>query len=92
MRPLTALLCLVPAAALAQDPAPSGAPHVEPAPGVRYAQRTEIDFLDELQLEGLLLKPRIQITIERIESSFNPLIKLRHSFDRELLESVSEVR
>ena len=82
MRALPVLLLLAPSLALADD---------TDEPEVRYLEETNLDFTEGLELQGQILKPSVRLTIQRMETSFNPLIKLRRDFDRELLASAVEV-
>ncbi|MCB9692803.1 MAG: hypothetical protein H6736_13415 [Alphaproteobacteria bacterium] len=58
---------------------------------VKYKERTEIDF-DGVDVTGELVKPQGTLSVERRKADFNPLIKLRESFDTEMKQSVDEVK
>ncbi len=80
---LTALLGLAVAApaALAQDDEAN----------VRYKKKTEIDF-DDVGVDGELKKPHGAYLLDKRQSSFNPLIRLKEDFNQEMVESVNQVR
>lgn len=56
-----------------------------------YKQKTEIDF-EGLEVEGILQKPQSALVLERKKASFNPLIKLRTSFNEEIDQSTDEIK
>jgi hypothetical protein len=58
---------------------------------VVYKQRTEIDF-EALNIDGELVKPQGALLLERKTGSFNPLIKLREDFNREIIQSVDMIK
>jgi len=58
---------------------------------VVYKQRTEIDF-EDLEVEGILLKPQSALVLERKKASFNPLVKIRTDWDDMIQESVEEAK
>jgi hypothetical protein len=58
---------------------------------VKYKERTEIDF-DGVDVTGELVKPQGSLVLDRRKADFNPLIKLRESFDTEMKQSVDEVK
>lgn len=58
---------------------------------VKYKERTEIDF-EGVDVNGELVKPQGQLLLDRRKADFNPLIKLRDSFDTEMKQSVDEVK
>ncbi len=58
---------------------------------VIYKQKTEIDF-EDLEIEGVLQKPQSALVLERKKASFNPLIKLRTSFNDEIGQSTDEIK
>ena len=58
---------------------------------VKYKERTEIDF-EGVDVTGELVKPQGQLLLDRRKADFNPLIKLRESFDTEMKQSVDEVK
>ena len=59
--------------------------------GVRYKERTEIDF-EGVDITGQLVKPQGALLLDRKRASFNPLIKLRADFHPEISNSVTEVK
>jgi len=69
--------------ALADDP--------EEEPKVVYKARTEIDF-EGVEIAGELVRPQGSLVMERHSAQFNPLIKLRTDFDKEIDDSVDEVK
>tara|TARA_R110001583_G_scaffold27302_11_gene97818 strand:- start:19567 stop:19893 length:327 start_codon:yes stop_codon:yes gene_type:complete len=69
--------------ALADDP--------KEEPKVVYKARTEIDF-EGVEIAGELVKPQGSLVMERHSAQFNPLIKLRTDFDKEMDSSVDEVK
>ena len=56
-----------------------------------YKSKTEIDF-ESVELQGALTKPQGSLVVERKQSSFNPLIKLRENFNQEIEQSTKEIR
>ena len=80
---LTALLGLAVAApvAVAQDDEAN----------VRYKKKTEIDF-DDVGVDGELKKPHGAYLLDKRQSSFNPLIRLKEDFNQEMVESVNQIR
>lgn len=58
---------------------------------VKYKERTEIDF-EGVDVTGELVKPQGTLLLDRRKADFNPLIKLRESFDTEMKQSVDEVK
>jgi hypothetical protein len=58
---------------------------------VVYKQRTEIDF-EGLEIAGQLVKPQGSFILDRRRANFNPLIELRVDFNREMDQSVDEIR
>ncbi len=77
---LTAFL-LVPATASSQDDGPN----------IRYKKKTEIDF-EDVNVEGALKVPHGSYLLEKRQSRFNPLIRLKENFNKEMLDSVQQVR
>ena len=63
----------------------------EGQPRVVYPKKTEIDFLDEREIEGVLKGPGIVDIFEPAEPVFTPLVKLRGHFNPEMLQSVNEL-
>ena len=64
---------------------------LEPEPKIIYKQKTEIDF-EGIELEGELIKPQGALVLDRQTAAFNPLIKLRTDFDKEMGLSVQEIK
>ena len=60
-------------------------------PKVIYKARTEIDF-EGVEIAGELVRPQGQLVMERHSAQFNPLIKLRADFDKEMDASVEEIK
>jgi len=58
---------------------------------VRYKERTEIDF-EGVDVTGELVKPSGALLLDRRKADFNPLIKLRTDFNREMKQSVDQVK
>jgi hypothetical protein len=58
---------------------------------VVYQQRTVIDF-EGIEIAGQLVKPQGALILDRRRANFNPLIKLRTDFNREMSQSVNEIR
>jgi len=58
---------------------------------VVYKQKTEIDF-EALNIDGELVKPQGALLLDRKKGSFNPLIKLRQDFDREIEQSIDLIK
>ena len=58
---------------------------------VSYKDKTEIDF-EGVEVEGELVKPQGALLLERKKASFNPLIKLRPDFNREMSQSVNDIK
>jgi hypothetical protein len=56
-----------------------------------YKERTEIDF-EGLEIAGALIKPQGNLVIDRRSAKFNPLIILRADFDKEMNDSVDEIK
>ena len=76
-------LLLLTLIASAEDP--------QPEPKVVYKQKTEIDF-EGIEVEGQLIKPQGSLILDRKTAAFNPLIKLRTDFDKEMELSVQEIK
>jgi len=64
----------------------------DPEPEVRYLERTEIDFLDGVNVEGELVKPQISQVSEPRRLAFASFIRLRSDFDDEIAQSAAFVR
>jgi len=58
---------------------------------VVYKSKTEIDF-EDLEVEGVLLKPQSALVLERKQASFNPLVKLRLDWNDEIDESIDDAK
>jgi len=56
-----------------------------------YKKRTEIDF-EAIELTGVMVKPEGSVIIERRKAEFNPLIKLRTDFNKEIADSVRDIK
>jgi hypothetical protein len=56
-----------------------------------YKKETIIDF-EDLEIEGILVKPQSALVLERKKASFNPLIKLRTDWNDQVDQSVDEVK
>jgi hypothetical protein len=61
------------------------------APNVRYRKRTEIDF-EDVSVDGELKKPHGAYLLDKRQSSFNPLIRMKVDFNKEMTESVNMIR
>ena len=89
------LLCLVALFALAVTAPMAMAQDDDPDPeensNVRYKKRTEIDF-EDVSVDGELKKPHGAYLLDKRQSSFNPLIRLKENFNQEMIESVNQVR
>ncbi len=81
--PLVVVLSLVFAApiALAQSDEPE----------VRYRKKPDIDF-EDVSIDGELKKPHGAYLLDKRQSSFNPLIRLKDNFSQEMVDSVNQVR
>jgi hypothetical protein len=60
-------------------------------PDVRYRKKTEIDF-EDVSIDGELKKPHGAYLLDKRQSSFNPLIRLKENFSQEMIDSVNQVR
>lgn len=58
---------------------------------VRYKKKTEIDF-EDVGVDGELKKPHGAYLLDKRQSTFNPLIRLKEDFNKEMIESVNQVR
>ena len=56
-----------------------------------YQERTEIDF-DEMEVLGELVRPQGSVITDRRRAVFDSFIKLRINWDKEMKESLKEVR
>ena len=79
-------LALVAAPALAQDDIDA-----ETGQRIKYKERTEIDF-EGLDVSGELVKPSGALLMDVKRSQFNPLIRFREAFAKEMRQSVDEVK
>ncbi len=59
-------------------------------PKVKYQKETVIDF-EGLEIEGELVRPQGNLILERKRANFNPLIRLRDTFDAEIKQSGKEI-
>ena len=62
----------------------------EPEREIRYKERTEIDF-EGVDIIGELVKPSGKLLLDRRKAKFNPLIRMRSNFDKEMKDSVDEI-
>ena len=60
-------------------------------PNVRYRKKTEIDF-EDVSVDGELKKPHGAYLLDKRQSSFNPLIRMKEHFNTEMTESVNMIR
>lgn len=81
-------LTLIALPAFAQDDTSSGD---DPGRQIKYKERTEIDF-EGVDVTGELVKPQGSLLLDRRKANFNPLIKLREEWDKEMLQSVDEIK
>ena len=58
---------------------------------VRYKKKTEIDF-EDVSVDGELKKPHGAYLLDKRQSSFNPLIRLKENFNQEMVNSVNQIR
>ena len=58
---------------------------------VRYKKKTEIDF-EDVSVDGELKKPHGAYLLDKRQSSFNPLIRMKTDFNPEMIESVNQIR
>lgn len=58
---------------------------------IKYKERTEIDF-EGLDVTGELVKPSGALLMDVKRSQFNPLIRFREDFAKEMRQSVDEVK
>jgi len=65
--------------------------HADDEPTVIYKKKTEIDF-EGVEVEGELVKPQTTLTVERRRASFNPFLQIRKDFDKEMHNSVREIK
>lgn len=84
------LSILTPSLAQAQD-ADDVTVTEEDGKKVRYRATTEISF-EGVDVEGEIKKPAGSYLLDRKRSKFSPLIKFRPDFDKEMLQSVDEVK
>lgn len=88
IRPATLLLATLALAApaFAQDDVDA-----ETGQKIKYKERTEIDF-EGLDVQGELIKPSGALLMDVKRNQFNPLIRFREEFKKEMLQSVDEVK
>jgi len=79
------VVLLFPGTSFAQDSDPDSSRNII------YKQRTEIDF-EGVEISGELVKPQGGLIVERRAGQFNPLIRLREDFNREINMSVDAIR
>ena len=70
---------------------PSFAQDGEAEADVRYKKKTEIDF-EDVSVDGELKKPHGAYLLDKRQSSFNPLIRLKENFNEEMVNSVNQIR
>jgi len=70
---------------------PSFAQDGESEADVRYKKKTEIDF-EDVSVDGELKKPHGAYLLDKRQSSFNPLIRLKENFNEEMVNSVNQIR
>ena len=58
---------------------------------IKYQKETEIDF-EALDIEGEMVKPQGSLLMERGKTKFNPLIELRIDWNKEMNNSVREIK
>jgi hypothetical protein len=58
---------------------------------IKYKERTEIDF-EGVDVNGELVKPSGALLMDVKRSQFNPLIRFRENFDKEMKDSLDEVK
>lgn len=58
---------------------------------VKYKERTVIDF-EGVDVTGELVKPSGALLLDRRKADFNPLIKLRSEFNKEMVQSVDQIK
>lgn len=74
--------------ALAGDPPDEAA---EATPEVQYKAVTDI-VIDDVRVDGGITRPMGHFGLEKRRATFNPLLKLRADFDREMVLSVDAIR
>ncbi|MFM7202927.1 MAG: hypothetical protein ACKO6N_19235 [Myxococcota bacterium] len=87
---LLLMSAVVPSFAQAQD-ADDVTVTEEDGKRVRYRATTEISF-EGVDVEGEIKKPAGSYLLDRKRSKFSPLIKFRPDFEKEMLQSVDEVK
>jgi len=89
---LALLGAATPSTAAADDPPTEPAAAIPSTDkGVRYKAKTEIDF-GERKVNGAISGPLGVYADSLADQRWSPLIRLRMSFDRELLASVESIR
>ena len=71
--------------------APAAFAQDDSAVDVRYKKKTEIDF-EDVSVDGELKKPHGAYLLDKRQSSFNPLIRLKENFNEEMVNSVNQIR
>lgn len=71
--------------------APALAQDAEADRQIKYKERTVIDF-EGVDVSGELQKPSGVLLMDVKKTNFNPLIRFREDFDREMIESIDEVK
>ena len=89
MRPATLLTIAAFSLALTVPAAPAHAQDEDA--NVRYRKKTEIDF-EDVSVDGELKKPHGAYLLDKRQSSFNPLIRMKENFNKEMTESVNMIR
>ena len=59
---------------------------------IQYKNITELEFGEELDINGELVSPNGSIVSESIRPEFNPLLSLRMDFQQELNQSVNLIK
>ena len=63
----------------------------EPKPQIQYKKITEIE-LDTVSLDAAVVKPNLAAINESPRPVFNPMIQLRTDFNKEMQDSINEIR
>ena len=58
---------------------------------IKYQKKTEIDF-DGIEISGEMVKPKGSLIVERGQTTFNPLIVLRTDWNKEMSQSISNIK
>ena len=59
---------------------------------IQYKNITELEFGEELNIDGELVSPNGSVVSEAIRPDFNPLLSLRMDFQQELNQSVNLIK